>query len=130
MATANEALLSAALDDVLHVPYRRGLVEGYDAVARAARRAGAFGATLSGSGSTLLAIAPAERAEAVGAQMVAEWNALHVHAEALVNPPTVSGATVRNDTVRTHASSPFNDSDPLNAAAFSAGRVRDAGITL
>ncbi len=126
LATAHEGLLSAALDDVLHVPFRRALVEGYDAVARAARRAGAFGATLSGSGSTVLAIAPTERADAVGAQMVATWKAVKVNAESLVNPSSVAGATVSSDTNRPRASSPFNDSDPLK----SAGRVRDAGITL
>jgi len=129
LATANEGLLSAALDDVLHVPYRRTLVEGYDAVARAARRGGAFGATLSGSGSTLLAIAPAERADIVGAQMVAAWKTVKVHAESLVNPSTVGGATASSDTIRAQGSSPFNDSDPLKAGSFSAGRVRDAGIT-
>jgi len=142
LATANEGLLAAALDDVLHVPYRRGLVEGYDAVARAARRAGAFGATLSGSGSTLLAVAPAHVAAPVAAAMVAAWQAVGVNAEPLVNPSTVGGATVSIDTIRSQASSPFNDSDPLKqspslfndsdplkAAALSAGRVRDAGIT-
>ena len=94
LATANEGLLASALADVLHVPFRRGLVDGYDAVTRAARRAGAFGATLSGSGSTILAIAPTESAANVGAGMVAAWKALRVNAEALVNPPRVAGATV------------------------------------
>jgi homoserine kinase len=115
LATANEGLLSAALDDVLHVPYRRSLVEGYDAVARAARRAGAFGATLSGSGSTLLAIAPAERADAVGAQMVAAWKAVQVHAEPLVTPSTVGGATVSVQAAR--------------PPSRTAGRVLATGIT-
>ena len=102
LATANEGLLASALADVLHVPFRRGLIEGYDAVTRAARRAGAFGATLSGSGSTILAIAPAGSAENVGAQMVAAWKALRVSAESLVNPPRVAGATV-NLTATTQA---------------------------
>ena len=94
LATANEGLLSSALSDVLHVPFRRGLIEGYDAVTRAARRAGAFGATLSGSGSTILAIAPVESAENVATQMVEAWQALRVNAESLINPPRVAGATV------------------------------------
>lgn len=94
LATGDEGLLSAALADVLHVPFRRGLIEGYDAVTGAARRAGAFGATLSGSGSTILAIAPVERAPSVAARMVAAWTTLGVTAEALVNPTSVSGATV------------------------------------
>jgi len=94
LATANEGLLASALSDVLHVPFRRGLIGGYDAVTRAARRAGAFGATLSGSGSTILAIAPAESAANVAAQMVDAWQALRVNAESLVNPPRVAGANV------------------------------------
>ena len=94
LATANEGLLASALSDVLHVPFRRGLIEGYDAVTRAARRAGAFGATLSGSGSTILAIAPVESAANVAAQMVGAWQALRVNVEPLVNPPRVAGASV------------------------------------
>ncbi|HYW51689.1 MAG TPA: homoserine kinase, partial [Gemmatimonadaceae bacterium] len=43
LATGEPALLSRALDDVLHVPYRRQLVPGYDAVVAAACAAGAFG---------------------------------------------------------------------------------------
>lgn len=94
LATGDEGLLSAALADVLHVPFRRGLIEGYDAVTGAARGAGAYGATLSGSGSTILAIAPVERAQGVAARMVASWKTLGVTAEALVNPASVSGAIV------------------------------------
>ena len=37
LATADEAMLAAALDDVLHVPHRRRLVRGYDAVLRPPR---------------------------------------------------------------------------------------------
>ncbi len=73
LAHAEPRLLALALDDVLHVPYRRTLVRGYDEVTQAARRAGAYGATLSGSGPTLLALAPVDRAQAVGAAMVAAW---------------------------------------------------------
>jgi len=57
LVTGNGALLAIALDDVLHVPYRRDLVQAYSQVVAAACMAGAFGATLSGSGSALLAIA-------------------------------------------------------------------------
>lgn len=95
LATADAGLLAAALDDVLHVPFRRGLVTGFDAVTGAARRAGAFGATLSGSGSTVVAIAPVEAASVVAVEMVAAWKVLRVDAELLVNPATVAGATVR-----------------------------------
>jgi len=73
LAHADARLLGAALDDVLHVPFRRGLVPGYDVVTAAARAAGAFGATLSGSGPTIVAVAPRGTAEAVGHAMARAW---------------------------------------------------------
>lgn len=94
LATADGGLLSAALGDVLHVPFRRELITGFDVVTRAARRGGAFGATLSGSGSTILAVAPARCANAVATQMVSAWRGAGVGAESLVNPRSVGGATV------------------------------------
>ncbi len=81
LASGDARLLALALEDVLHVPFRRSLVSGYDAIVRAARQAGAFGATLSGSGPTILALAPAERASSVGAAMVRAWQNAGVHAE-------------------------------------------------
>lgn len=97
LASGDAGLLAAALDDVLHVPHRRSLVRGYDDVVRAAIDAGAFGATLSGSGSSLVAIAPAARAPAVANAIVDAWRAFGVHADALVSSGGVLGATVRAD---------------------------------
>ena len=51
---------------MLHVPYRRTLVPGLAGLHEAACAAGAYGATLSGSGPTLVAIAPQDIAERVG----------------------------------------------------------------
>lgn len=82
LACGDARLLAAALDDVLHVPFRRALVRGYDEVTDAGRQAGAYGATLSGSGPTLLALAPAAQAAAVGAAMVRAWRACGVSATA------------------------------------------------
>jgi len=81
LATANADLLGAGLDDVLHVPFRRARIRGYDAVGAAARAAGAYGATLSGAGSAILAIAPSARVDAVGAAMIAAWRGAGVEAE-------------------------------------------------
>jgi homoserine kinase len=81
LAHADAELLATGLDDVLHVPYRRSLVRGYDAVVAAAREAGAFGATLSGSGSAIVAVAPFDRAAAVDQAMARAWQALGVKAE-------------------------------------------------
>jgi homoserine kinase len=84
LATGDGALLRIALDDVLHVPYRRGLVPGLASLHDAACAAGAYGATLSGSGSTLVAVAPQEAAERVADAMREQWSAEGVMADAFV----------------------------------------------
>jgi len=62
-------LLRTAMDDVLHQPFRKRLTPGMDSVISAALSAGAFGAALSGSGPTVLALAPTAAAAAVGRAM-------------------------------------------------------------
>ncbi len=83
LAHADPRLLAAGLDDVLHVPYRQSLVPGYDAVVSAARAAGAFGATLSGSGPTILAVATPERTAEIAAAMARAWREVGMEAETL-----------------------------------------------
>ena len=94
LATGDGALLAAALDDVLHVPFRRAGIRGYDAVVAAAKQAGAHGATLSGAGSAILAIAPRERAAAVGTALLDAWRSAGVTAELIRCTQPVSGAVV------------------------------------
>jgi homoserine kinase len=94
LATGASALLAAALDDVLHVPFRSGRIPGYDAVVAAAKQAGAYGATLSGAGSAILAIAPRDRAAAVGTAMLAAWDDYGVEAELIICSSAVPGAAV------------------------------------
>ena len=94
LATGDGALLAAALDDVLHVPFRRGGIRGYDAVVAAAKQAGAHGATLSGAGSAILAIAPRERAAAVGTALLDAWRSAGVTAQLIRCAQPVSGAVV------------------------------------
>ena len=94
LSTGDGALLGAALDDVLHVPFRRGRISGYDAVVAAAQKTGAYGATLSGAGSAILAIAPRERSTAVGGAMIAAWREIGIEAELIECPSAVAGATV------------------------------------
>ena len=91
LATADEAMLAAALDDVLHVPHRRRLVRGYDAVAAAAMESGAIGATLSGAGSSMLAVTRADKAAAVGNAMVKAWQLTGVSAETFTSAQRVKG---------------------------------------
>jgi len=94
LATGDGDLLSAALDDVLHVPFRRAKVYGYDAVVAAAKDAGAYGATLSGAGSAILAIASRDRAPDVGTALLCAWRSQGVTAELIRRPESVSGASV------------------------------------
>jgi homoserine kinase len=94
LATGDGDLLAAALDDLLHVPFRRAGIPGYDAVVAAARTAGAYGATLSGAGSSVLAVASSARVDAVAAAMLQAWRATGVTAELVVFSRPAGGATV------------------------------------
>ena len=94
LALGDPRLLAAALDDVVHVPYRRALVRGFDEVTAAARAAGAYGATLSGSGPTLLALVPAAQAATVGEAMVRAWARCAVTAEAFSTDHAAAGYQV------------------------------------
>lgn len=69
LLTGDESLLPPALDDRLHQPHRQRLVPGFAAVVAAARDAGAYGAVLAGSGSTIAAFSAPVRSAAVGAAM-------------------------------------------------------------
>ena len=84
LVSGDGALLRVALDDVLHVPYRRELVPGIAGVHDVACAAGAYGVTLSGSGPTLVAIAPHESADRVADAMNRQWSRDGVSAESFV----------------------------------------------
>ena len=96
LATAEPALLTAGLDDVLHVPHRRSLVRGFDTVVAAAMTAGAYGATLSGSGSSIVAVARTEEAAAVEAAMSAAWQSRGVTVETFHTGRRVRGYEVQS----------------------------------
>lgn len=57
------------LQDKLHVPYRLQLIPGGELVIQAALQAGALGATISGSGSTLIAFATKHEEEIMKAMV-------------------------------------------------------------
>ncbi|SNV64692.1 Homoserine kinase [Veillonella rodentium] len=61
--------LSTALEDNLHVPYRKALIPHCDDVFMAAKTEGAYGATISGSGSTLIAYTDKRHVENVAKAM-------------------------------------------------------------
>ncbi|MGM0601746.1 MAG: homoserine kinase [Bacillota bacterium] len=53
----NYSLLADAMEDKLHQPFRSELIPGFDSVIQAAKNGGAFGASLSGAGPTVIAAA-------------------------------------------------------------------------
>jgi homoserine kinase len=58
LANADRAALAAGFNDELHVPYRLPLIPGAAAALEAAVNAGAWAATISGSGSGIVAVCP------------------------------------------------------------------------
>jgi homoserine kinase len=94
LSSGDKTLLGFALDDVLHVPFRRHLIPRYESVVAAAKQAGAFGATLSGSGSTMVALAPRDLAPRVGNAMQATWLSAGQRAEVIVTDEMVRGAVL------------------------------------
>lgn len=59
LVTGNGELLAFGMEDEIAVPSRKQLIQGFDPAVRAGLEAGAFGVTLSGSGSALVGIGPA-----------------------------------------------------------------------
>lgn len=52
----NREAIRAGFEDRLHVPHRKGMIVGYDDIAKAAMEAGAYGVTISGAGGTMIAL--------------------------------------------------------------------------
>ncbi len=92
--TGDTALLADALHDSLAEPHRAALVPGFRAVQAAARAHGALGASLSGAGPSIFAVAAAEIAPEVAAAGAAAWRAEGVTCEARVCRLDTIGARV------------------------------------
>lgn len=65
LRTGDGALIGRGVEDRLHERYRRALIRGSDEACRAAVRAGAYAACLSGAGSGLIALGPRASIDAV-----------------------------------------------------------------
>lgn len=91
LATGDADLLARALDDVLHVPYRQSLIPGYADVVTAARAGGAFGGTLSGSGSAMVAIGRPGDAPAIAASMQRAFARHGLTAQTIITTSAVDG---------------------------------------
>jgi homoserine kinase len=91
LATGDGALIAFGLEDRWHVAARAAIQPGATAALEAARAAGAHGATLSGSGSALVALAPRGGGEAAARAMATALREARGAAE-WVCPPVVTGA--------------------------------------
>ena len=85
--------LRNAFADALHQPYREKLIPGMKDVFRAACRAGALGASLSGAGPCLIAYT-LENEEAVGQEMVEAFQEHEIEAHALQLSLDAHGARI------------------------------------
>lgn len=87
--------IGIGLEDKLHVPYRIDLIPGGRQVLEAARLAGALGATISGSGSTLLAITNGNE-EKILAAMIEAFRRANITAHGHVLSSPITGAYLTN----------------------------------
>lgn len=87
--------LKIGFQDRLHQPFRKDLVPGMEAVLSEALKNGAFGATLSGAGPTLVAfINDSRKAENIGKSMVLKWSEFKIQSSYRVLTVSESGAKV------------------------------------
>lgn len=91
MATNHPEYLAVATQDRLHQPYRQPLFPAMKLLMKAARDAGALGAFLSGSGSTVLALTQG-REMTVAYEMAEAARQASVEGTVKVTQPTTQGA--------------------------------------
>ncbi len=91
--TGNLDLIKVAMDDRFHQPYRKNLIPGFDKVIKNALKEGALGASLSGAGPTILALAT-EHFEKIGNSMVKGFKEEGIKADFLVLDIDKDGAKI------------------------------------
>jgi homoserine kinase len=89
-------LLRFGMQDRIAVPRRQDLIPGFDAAVRAGCSAGAYGVTISGAGSALLAIAPRECAAVAAAAMAHALTAAGNPASGMSPAAATTGMAVVN----------------------------------
>ncbi len=81
LETGRGEWLRVAMQDKIHQPYRKALIQGYDAVRSAAVDAGAYELVISGAGPTLLALASVASAPDVVVAMANAWKNQGIEAD-------------------------------------------------
>lgn len=90
--TGDIDLISDTMDDCLHEPYRKNLIEGFDNFRKSAIDSGAFSFSLSGSGSTVIAYTLDENSESVESSFKNISRELGIKGEAKILLPCSVGA--------------------------------------
>ncbi len=94
LARDNGELIGYGMQDQLAVQCRKDSISGFDDAVHAGRDAGAYGVTISGSGSTLLALAPLSAARDVAHAMAEALNGSDNPATPLTPAVSEEGVTV------------------------------------
>lgn len=94
VATGNLEMLSHAMADRLHQPYRISLIPGYNEIAEAATKAGALSVALSGAGPTIAAYCTTAMHE-VAEKMSQAFARHQVACDVKILPIDTNGATVQ-----------------------------------
>jgi len=87
-------LIAYGMEDQLAVPCRKEMIPGFDAAVTAGRSAGAYGVTISGAGSAVLAIAPQEIVGSVASAMVEALTRARNPARAMTPTVATTGLSV------------------------------------
>ena len=93
IATGKLDMLSVAMTDKLHQPYRSTLIPGFDEVVDAATSAGALSIALSGAGPTIAAYC-VENMEKVGSSMQEAFKNSDIHCDIKILCADLEGAKV------------------------------------
>ncbi len=90
-------MFSLALEDKLHQSYRFSLIPGAQSVVHAAKKAGALGAVLSGSGPTILAFTIEENCDKIGRAMQKAFAHYSVTSDYRILYTDLQGAFVKKE---------------------------------
>lgn len=90
--TGDTNIISKTMKDVIHEPYRKSLILGFDELKKSALDAGAFGFALSGAGSTVIAFCDKVDAERVSESLQETRNMLGIAGKVKKIEPCRNGA--------------------------------------
>ncbi len=71
LRAADAKAIAAGFEDRLHVPHRKSMIAGYEDIVRSAIEAGAFGATISGAGGSMIALGTGDMQQVAEAMQAA-----------------------------------------------------------